>query len=536
MYPNQTRHDAKLRYWQELLLVGIFGMLLHWAVALRLEQPSYMDAYYYAANGQRLSSGGGFTELVIWQFLDDPSGLPTPSHTYWMPLPSLLAAAGYKVIGEFRGAQAPFWILAGLLPLLSYSISRTLSGERWQAMMAALLTASGGFYVNFLEQPTTFAPFAWAAGVCLLALAHAGQHGSPVRWWFLAGVMAGLAHLTRADGVLLMIISLSAWAFQSRDSAAITRSHLSTMGKSRLVRLVWLLFGYFLIMGGWFARGWIVSGRPLSTVGTQTIFLTTYDDLFAYGRVFDLSHLLNWGWSNILNSRLQGLSVAAQTVVAVTCFTFLTPFVIWAWLRLGREPSKRHWLRPMSWYALVLFSVMSIIFTFPGSRGGLFHSSAALWPWSMALAPAGLGFAVDWAAARLTHWKPERAKRIFAGLFVGLAFVTSAVIGVTRAPDEGEAQAYLEIEMWLPETAVVMAGNAPGFYYHTGLPSVSVPNEPADILLQAATRYRVTHLILDENRPQPLKGLYEGHWQHPAIELIHDFEGRKLYKLQNSLE
>jgi len=529
-----TAPDKELQPWHDLFLVVLLGLLVHGVAAARLKQPTYMDAYYYSLNGQRLAKGWGFTEPVIWQFLDDPSGLPTPSHTYWMPLPSLLAGVGYKLGGSFRAAQAPFWVLAGLLPLLSYVISQRLSGERWQARMTALLTASGGFYVNFLEQPSTFAPFAWVGGLCLLALAQAGLPGASSLWWLLAGVMAGLGHLTRADGVLLLAVGLVTWAFWSGTLRSAVPSSPTSKGRWKLGRIVWLLAGYLLIMGGWFVRNWAVSGRPLSTVGTQTIFLTTYDDLFAYGRTFGPASLLDWGWGNILTSRLQGLSVAAQTFVAVSCFMFLTPFVLWAWLRLSRDPSRRQWLQPMSLYALALFTVMSIIFTFPGSRGGLFHSSAALWPWFMALSASGLGFAVDWASARLPHWQPERAKRIFAGLFVGVAFVISIVIGVMRTPEVGESEIYKEIRAWLPDTAVVMVGNAPGFTYHTGLPSISVPNEPAEILLEAAARYHVTYLILDENRPKPLGELYEGKQQYQGIEWLHDFDGTRLYQLRSN--
>ncbi len=67
-----------------------------------------------------LAQGYGFSEKIIWQYLDDPQGIPTPSHTYWMPLTSILAAAGYAIQDNFRAAQIPFWLLSGFLPLLSY--------------------------------------------------------------------------------------------------------------------------------------------------------------------------------------------------------------------------------------------------------------------------------------------------------------------------------------------------------------------------------------------------------------------------------
>jgi hypothetical protein len=156
---------------------------------------------------------------------------------------------------------------------------------------------------------------------------------------------------------------------------------------------------------------------------------------------------------------------------------------------------------------------MSLIFTLPGGRGGLFHSSAAVWPWMMALAAVGIGLAVDWFAIKLPHWQPERAKRLFSGIFVGIAFVLSLFVGLSRSDTDQLAQIYEEIGEQLPPEAVVMVGDAPGFYYHTGITAVSIPNESLDVLLQAAARYRVTYLVLDVNHPAPLTYLYDKTWE-----------------------
>jgi hypothetical protein len=513
----------------DLFLIAVLGLLINALLASRLQHPTYMDAYYYATNGQRLADGHGYTELIIWQFLDEPAGIPATSHTYWMPLASLLAAGGLKAWDQFRGMQMPFWILAGLLPLLSYFISHKLSGQRWQAWMAAMLTASGGFYVYFFNQPSTFAPFSWAGGLCLISLSRASQQPKSPWWWLVAGLTAGLGHLTRADGMLLLAVAVMIWVWRTWLLRSETGS--VSIRRRQLSGIIWIMAGYLIPMGGWFVHNWRELGRLLPTVGTQTIFLTTYDDLFAYGRSFDLSHLFDWGVGNILRSKLQGLSIAGQTFVSVSCLIFLTPFVLWAWRRLGQDVRKRHWLRPMTWYALILFLAMSLIFTFPGGRGGLFHSSAALWPWFMALAAAGVDYAVEWFAVKFPHWQPERAKRIFAVLFVAVALIVSFAIGILRTPDESEAEIYTAIGRQLPDTAVVMVGNAPGFYYHTGLPAVSIPNEPVGILLQAADEYHVTHLVLDKDRPQPLALFYEGEIQTPDTLMVDEWDDYKLYKL-----
>jgi hypothetical protein len=320
------------------LLITLIGLLVQGFWVALIQQPTYMDAYYYTTNGQRLADGHGLTEMIIWQYLDDPAGLPTPSHTYWLPLTSFLAAAGLKITAGYSGARLAFWLLAGLLPLLAYAISRDLSGQRWQGWGAALFTAAAGYYAAFLSQPTTFAPFAWTAGLALWLLGRAGRLDG-TRYWFPAGVLVGLAHLTRADGLLLLVAGLVIWIYW----AIRLRQRPETERKWRskaLVTLARLVSGYLLVMGGWYIRNWLVIGQPLSAAGTQSLFLTTYDDLFAYGRSFDFNSYLAWGWSNILRSKLDGMWFALQSFVAIPGLIFLAPLIVVGWAVHYRQPAK----------------------------------------------------------------------------------------------------------------------------------------------------------------------------------------------------
>lgn len=514
------------------LWLALIGLLFQAVWAVQMPTPTYMDAYYYTTNGQRLAAGDGFTELVIWQYLDDPAGLPTPSHSYWMPLTSILAAVGYSLGDGFWAAQLPFWLLAGLLPLLAYGISLQFFSERRQVWTAVLLTISGGFYTRFLNQPSTFVPFAWAGGLCLLFLAFTQQRPA-LKWWFLAGLTAGLAHLTRADGALLLVVGGLIWLWEnfSPQRSQNAPSKNSKNFASSALSAVTLILGYLLVMTPWFIRNWRVFGRPLPLSGTQTIFLTTYDDLFAYGRSFNLAHFLEWGWGNILQSKLDGLLLAGGTFIGVCGIVFLTPLIVWGWRKWWRDGGKRPYLRPLTWYALLLFAAMSLVFTLPGGRGGLLHSSVALWPWLMVLASAGLDYAVEWAAAKLPHWEPQKAKRRFAALFVVVAFAISATLFYARADTALEAEVYVEVGERVPETAVIMAGNAPGVTYHTGRPALSIPNEPLPVLQAAAARYGVTHLLLDKDHPQALDELYAQQGVPSGFHLLLARDGYQLYQL-----
>ncbi|MCB0020423.1 MAG: hypothetical protein KDE09_21675, partial [Anaerolineales bacterium] len=409
----------RLPDWGWLLLIGLLAQFFwFW----RLPEPTHMDAYYYLTNGIRLAEGHGFTEEVIWQFLDEPAGLPTPSHSYWMPLPSMLAALGWLISPTYRAAQLPFYLLTATLPLLSFAIANWLWRDRQLAWLAGLLTAAGGFYASVWNQPETFAPFAWAGGLALWYLALA-RTGDQRRHWFGAGLLAALAHLSRADGLLFLGIGgLLLWPRRW------DRQTLLAQVQSGL----FLLVGYLLLMGPWLLRNWRALGRPLTTAGSQTLFLTNYDDLFAYGRQFSLAEYLAWGGGNILSSKLAGLSTALQTFIAICGLVFLTPLIIVAWRQLWRNAETRVRILPLTLYTVLLFVAMSLFFTFPGMRGGLFHSTTAIWPWLMALAPAGLRQSIQWIAARRPSWQPATAWRVFAPALVVLALALTVAAGGLR--------------------------------------------------------------------------------------------------------
>src|SRR5690606_26093449 len=93
---------------RSLVLVFALALGVGTILAILVEQPGYMDAYYYYNAAHRLVSGDGLTDPYVWHYLDAPDALPAPSHTYWMPLQSLLAAGAMALGGAtFGAAQVP---------------------------------------------------------------------------------------------------------------------------------------------------------------------------------------------------------------------------------------------------------------------------------------------------------------------------------------------------------------------------------------------------------------------------------------------
>jgi 4-amino-4-deoxy-L-arabinose transferase-like glycosyltransferase len=496
MASSISRRDA----W---LILGL-AVIVRVLAAMPQTQPNYMDAAYYLVGGQRLAQGLGFNDPYIWHYLDLPQTLPHPSHLYWMPLPSLLTAISQSIFGiTYRAAQIPFVLLSAVLPLLAYLITRRVSDVRRHAWIAALLTIFSPFYLPYWGVPESFAPFAVFGALALYWAC------AETKWkWLAAGACAGLAHLSRADGVLLLLpmflIQIGVQRPAGRQRIFIRRP----------LSFLLVLAGYVLIMTPWFLRNLNAVGTPLSTAGSQTIWLCRYDEMFAYNQQFDLNHLLNCG--NMLATRLNGVTSGAVHWLAEVGMIFLAPLIV---IGLWRERRQRLFQVAL-WYALWLFAAMTLIFTFAGDRGGLFHSTSALLPFFYAAAPLGLDAAIDWVAQRRRSWNARTAKKMFSAALVAYAVLLSFFVYRGRAvgPDWSDPiwnqsdRVYGTIGRWLHDRSelnpIVMVNNPPGFTYQTGLLSIVVPYGDAADVLRAADQFGAKWLVLDANRPEPLAGLY----------------------------
>jgi hypothetical protein len=509
---HQLRRDIS-----KLFLLSLTVRLV---VVAFISQPGYMDVAYYAAGAVRLISGGGLSELFLWNYLDDPAGLPHPGFLYWMPIPSLLAAPfGALFPGSFFALQFPFAFISALLPLVTYGVAwETIDQEskRSTSWLAALLMLFSGFFFPYWNLPETFAPFALFGSVALwLAGRWRAAGGEPIRetgQWLVVGLLVGLAHLTRADGILLLpVVALAPLVSPRSDNVRPAACAVIRYWSS-------LVLGYLLMMTPWFVRNFYAVGQFLSPAGTKTLWLTNYDDLFCYGCDFSLRSYLAWGWESILSSKLSALWINFQRLLAEDCQIFLLPFVFLGLYRLRRNTT----FIVSALCLLAFYLVHSLAFTFPGWRGGFFHSSSAVLPFLLAAGVEGLQAAVRWAARR-RRWRLGQAQVVFSIAAVAAAVILSGYAAALKLRSWWDADsAYREIGTWLDTNSfsvgvTVMVDNPPGFYYHTRIPSVVVPNDDVDTLLDVCKRYGVDYLVLDPNRPAPLKTLYEGQVVSPHL-------------------
>jgi len=509
---------------RDLLLLLSLALVVRLITALLLTGPPYMDAYYYTAGAYRLADGHGLTEPFLWHYLDDPAGIPHPGFLYWMPLPSILAAPFVALLGRsFLAAQLPFILLSALLPLVSYTLAWRIAESRRQAWAAGLLTLFSGFFTPFWVLPETFAPFALFGSLALLLSTQPGKETELPASCFLppascflplaSGLLVGLAHLTRADGILLLPIVALAPLLSPRSR---TRRKI---GSLLIVHCSSLILGYLLVMAPWFLRNINVIGAPLPSAGTKTLWLTDYDDIFCYNCELSLRSYLAWGWPNILHSKLFALWTNLQRLLAEDLVIFLLPLSAIGLYRLRRRPPFTLALV----YLLAIYLVHSLAFTFPGWRGGFFHSSGVLLPFLHVAGVVGLDASVRWAARRRRGWNLRQAQAVFTGGLIVMAVLLSLYGILSKLPTWNNSERiYSTVGKWLtaravPADTIIMARNPPGFWYHTARPAVVVPNEGLDGLLEAVERYHVEYLLLDQNCPGPLRPLYAGEEQNARL-------------------
>ncbi len=515
------------RRWGILAMLGLMGLALALLIHLPKRSPGYMDAYYHLTIAERIADGQGFTEPFVWNYLDAPEDIPHPSHLYWAPLPSILAAGAMRLFGRsYDAACAPFILCAAALPLLTFGLARRLGATVSEAAVSGLLVPLAGFYAAYWTSPDSFAPFALAgsAALWLFAQAHEG------RWRALAaGLCAGLGHLARPDGLLLIAEGLLwlAWAWAKGRTS-----------RSRALQAaLWMLAGYAVVMGPWYARNWAAAGSPLAGGGLRALFLREYDELYAAQHIPTLGDYLSWGLGNIAASKANALLSNLLTLVGAMLVVLVVPsgWGIWA--------ARRHaGLWPALTFGALLLLAMSLAFTFPGVRGSFFHSAGALLPLGFAAVFPGLRAGVAWASARRRSWNAAQAYRVFAVALVAMAVMVSGALYAralgARPPALASWNARYEVypraARWLDEHAApydrVLVGDPAAFYYYSGRECAAIPTDGMDGLQFVRAKYRVRYLLLEYNHPRFLDGIYAGEapdgWT--ARQVFYDASGERV--------
>lgn len=491
--------------------VIITAVLVFALAAVWVDVPGYLDAEYYRSVALRLTSGHGLTVPFIWNYLARPEGLPSEAHTYWMPLASLAGALTTWIApGSFRATQLVFIVIAILVPGMTWYAAHSLGMGQRRATYAALLACFPGFYLPFWVTSDTFALFAVVGGAAIL-MAHRSTSDQRTRLALLSGVLAGLGHLTRADGFLLWIAL--AWILYQPASG-------------RRTRLLAAAAGYLIVLLPWLVRNYLIVGSVFPPGGVRSLWLTSYDQLFAYpAESIGPQALLAGSLSTIAVDRLRALGTNLQSLVFVNGLLFLIPFILYGlWKQRDSLLAQG-----ITLYMLGLLMVMSLVFPYAGSRGGFFHSSTILMPFFYPLAVKGIEDAAGWYARRRGRDRAFAMRAFLTGAII-VAGAATATIYYQRVIDQGwgsQMKRYMvSDQLWteLPGTGRVAVNNPAGYWLATGRSAIVIPDGRPGVLLAAMQRYQAGWVILEADHPAGLSDLYTRPADRPGLRLVSSIE------------
>jgi hypothetical protein len=516
------------------LLLFILGLLPPVFIAHFQPVPGYLDSDYYFAGGIQLVDGKGFTEPYLWNYLDGTTSLPHPSHSYWMPLASIVAALGMWVTGQttYASARLFFLLIAACIPPLTAALAYTFSQRNDLAIASGLLAVFSVYHAPFVGVTDNFSLFMLFGGLYFIFVTHVIEDQARSRNWFFLGLFAGLMTLSRSDGLLWLAMTFLFVIWRA------PRESFSRMTRAVLQNSVITLLGFLLLMFPWYARNLQSFGTLMAPGGSRALWLANYDQTFVYpATVLTKESFLALGWKHIMADRMWALNNNLQSGFAAHGGIILFPFIIAGIIYYRKD--ERVKLAGLGW--LALFFVMTFLFPFAGARGAFFHAGAALQPMWWSLAPLGLESIL--VSLRKRGIGNDQNRLVFRSALIMVAMILTGYVVYLRlftlGWGEGEDANYPVIEQFLVENGiknddVVIVRNAPGYYLATGRSAISIPYGGEDAILQAADQFNADYLVLEPQAVlEPLKDLFQNPQTAGKFIYLGKLDDTRIYKLES---
>ena len=519
--------------WRHYGILFVIGLIVPFAISRFQSLPGYMDADYYFAGGIQLAKGQGFTEPYLWNYLDDPKGLPHPSHTYWMPLASIVSALGMWLTGQFTYAagRLPFILLSACVPLITAALAFDVSRQARLAVVSGLLSIFSLYYAPFMPVPDNYALFMLLGGVFLL-LAPRRETWIPVA----LGAFAGLMTLARSDGLLwLGLAGLTVfWSSSHKEDGK------PNTFRERLTRIIpagfLILLGYLLTMGFWHARNWNLFDSPLTPGGGRLLWLQNYNQTFIYPpESLTRESFLQAGWEQAIQNRVRAFSANFGNAFGAQGGIFLFPLILIGLWQLRRDIRTK--IAITRW--LILFGVVAIVFPFAGSRGSFFHAGAAFQPYWWVAAPIGLDAVISWLRSR-GQFTDKNARVFLHGILVLLAvFMTAYLVnlgvlsGWAKDGPIYPSVHELMLEHGIGPGDVVIVRNPPGYFIASERPAISLPFGDESTILAVAETFGARYLLLEKGGTfESIHDLYEDPQSHSSFVFLGEVNEAKLYRIE----
>ena len=499
----------------DLLLLTAAAIVARIAAAIAIGYSPYTDPAYYAMVAEQLATGHGFSAPVLWSFLEVGGGLPAdpmlpvPSNGHWMPLTSIVAAAGMAILGpDLRAGQVPIIALGVALVPFTYLVAMELYQSRRVALLSGVLAIFAGPLLIMYPTIDNFAVFGAAGAVAIWAALRAVRPGRASAWLVISGAAVGLATLARVDGLLLAVAPLTAWLVD-RGLGPWTGGGARRLG---WLALVLSAVAAVAVMAPWLARNLAIFGSAFPSAGGHTLWIASYNQQFSISADVSPAAYLDWGVANIIGSKLFAWwEIGWRTVVLLGgIFGFFFCAGLWRERRRGE-------VAPFVVYWVVMFAAMGLVFTFHAPHGAYYHSAAAWLPFAFPMAVAAAGPVLTalgraWAFLR----RPQTHRFVEVAALVGaivLSLVGSASLyrlwETSHRRDLAAAQYLTDAGL---TDATLLYGDPASLWHLTGNPGVAAPFDLYPVIEEVVRAYEVELVIVilrDDATIDPL-GLWLG--------------------------
>jgi 4-amino-4-deoxy-L-arabinose transferase-like glycosyltransferase len=490
------------------VILYVLALLVRAALVAAYPDPGYTDAYYYVDAARSLAQGNGLTVDVLWIFPEvgggipaDPT-LPIAAFGHWMPLAAVVQLPFLLLFGPQPWASAlPFVLIGATVAPLTWAIAREAGATPFAAVAAGILISVPALAIAFMVQPDNFALFQPLVAGALWMTAR-GLKGSG-RSFVAAGLLAGLATLSRTDGVLVLAVVVLAFLWDRTRG----RHVLSWTTLAASVGL------FLLVMAPWWIRQLAVFGTLSPSMASgKVLFIRSIGEWDSITTPASLEHLLGMGAGPLLESRIGGLISALTIYIVLITGIVLAPFVV-----VGASVRRRSVaFGPCFAYAGLLFGFSALLSAVHVPGGTFIHSAVALAPHSYVLAMEGVAATVAWFGRRRTGWDPQPAARLATVALVGVVMLGAlASVGVVHAGWAASRDRLLAVRDALDaagaaETARVMSIDSAATRYWTGRGGVVLVNDPLETIGEVADAYDVDWLVLDRGAVDTTTAVLDG--------------------------
>lgn len=521
------------------IILFAIALLVAGATVIWQRVPGYMDSEYYYVTGMQLINGEGFSEPFLWNYLDGLYGIPHPSHTYWMPLTSILSAVGmwFAQNTHYFYGRILFVVMSAFLAPISAHLAVRYSGKQTSFWLGGFLAACPGMFIVFSSVTDSTVPVMLLGGLILLI-------ADPKTWVsdsrekkyfkvFFLGLLAGSMHLARADGVI-WVVGLIFWGI----SVIYQNRKLETNNfRVGIAYLALLILGYGLIMFPWYNRNISLYGQLFPLNSNRMLMVTNYNQTFTfYPESLTINSWLQAGWPHHFEAWFSAITANLGNLLAIQGSVILLPISL-----IGIFSNRRRSgiiLFVSLW--VFIFLAMTFVFPYAGARGGYLHSASAMQILIWALVPAGLIKILNWGK-RVRGWKPITAYHVFAAglilLQVSLTFwfYTTRVIGgdwkqpVWSKSYNIASELGVDIQqLGFEPNDIGMVNNPPGYFLATNLRSAVIPGGGLEETMAASKKLNAKYIIIEKNQ-ENLIDLYQNPGSHENLTYIGEYNEAQIY-------